>query len=210
MDEVCSWLTRTLFPKNVDITVTSVKTTDNALSIEARASGGGARCPDCSQRSQRVHGSYWRNPADLPAAGLAVRLRLLVRRFLCPAAECGRRTFAEQMPGLNRPHSRASSTTAAKGSYSHALVSLTGAVSKHASRPRTPTADTRARSPAAHTQQRAVVSGRGADLQHAHALPHIQGLEHLDDKGGLGGRRGGPLTAPVWVAGVAVINLGEN
>ncbi|WP_017578718.1 ISL3 family transposase [Nocardiopsis valliformis] len=106
MDEVCSWLTQALFPENIDITVTNVETTEKALSIEARASGDGALSPDCSRWSQRVHGSYWRNPADLPAAGLAVRLRLLVRRFLCPAQECDRRTFTEQVHGLTRPHSR--------------------------------------------------------------------------------------------------------
>ncbi len=31
---------------------------------------------------------------------------LLVRRFLCPAAECGRRTFVEQVDGLTERFAR--------------------------------------------------------------------------------------------------------
>jgi len=35
-----------------------------------------------------------------------VSIRLTVRRFLCDAAACPRRTFAEQVPGLTTPHAR--------------------------------------------------------------------------------------------------------
>ncbi|GAU71619.1 putative transposase [Streptomyces sp. NBRC 110611] len=38
--------------------------------------------------------------ADLAAAGQQVVIDLLVRRFLCPAAGCDRRTFVEQVDGL--------------------------------------------------------------------------------------------------------------
>ncbi|GLU48652.1 hypothetical protein Nans01_30030 [Nocardiopsis ansamitocini] len=66
MDEVCAWIARALFPEAIDITVTNVETTENGMSIEARTAGDGACCPACSQWSQRVHGSYWRHPADHP------------------------------------------------------------------------------------------------------------------------------------------------
>ncbi|MFI6150682.1 hypothetical protein [Streptomyces sp. NPDC051109] len=45
-----------------------------------------------------------RFPADVPSAGRSVVLQLRVRRFTCRNAECGRRTFVEQIPGLNRRH----------------------------------------------------------------------------------------------------------
>ncbi|MET9016392.1 hypothetical protein ABZX74_36740 [Streptomyces olivaceoviridis] len=49
-------------------------------------------------KSNRVHGSYLRFPADVPSGGSSVVLRLRVRRFTCPKASCVRRTFVEQIP----------------------------------------------------------------------------------------------------------------
>lgn len=56
--------------------------------------------------SARVHGSYLRFPADVPSSGRSVVLQAQVCRFTCWNAECGRRTFVEQIPGLTRRHSR--------------------------------------------------------------------------------------------------------
>ncbi|AUH44656.1 transposase [Streptomyces sp. CMB-StM0423] len=87
--------------------------------MEARRTTAGSTCPDCGTWSGRVHSSYLRFPADVPTAGRRVVLSLLVRRFFCPNASCGRRTFVEQVPGLTRRHSRWSerlrSTLAAVG-----------------------------------------------------------------------------------------------
>ncbi|MGJ3558508.1 transposase family protein [Streptomyces sp. INA 01156] len=44
--------------------------------------------------SDRVHDSYQRRPQDLPLSGQSVVIRLTVRRFLCGAENCPRRTFA--------------------------------------------------------------------------------------------------------------------
>lgn len=38
--------------------------------------------------------------------GRLVVLQVRVRRFFCPESSCARRTFAEQLPGLTRRHSR--------------------------------------------------------------------------------------------------------
>jgi len=65
-----------------------------------------ATCPKCQKRSQRVHSQYWRTVADLPLAGLRVRLRLLVRRFLCDNHACKRKTFAERFPELVAVYAR--------------------------------------------------------------------------------------------------------
>ncbi|MFD8692997.1 ISL3 family transposase [Streptomyces sp. NPDC059651] len=74
---------------------------------------------DVGRGRSRVHGSYQRNPADVPSAGRSVVLRLRVRRFSCQNAACGRRTCVEQIPGLPRRHGqrteRLRSTLAAVG-----------------------------------------------------------------------------------------------
>ncbi|MBT1187873.1 transposase [Streptomyces sp. CJ_13] len=66
----------------------------------------GALCPGCGIWSRRIHSSYLRFPADVPSGGRRVALCLRVRRFLCPVISCGRRTFAEQLPGLTRRYGR--------------------------------------------------------------------------------------------------------
>ncbi|MCP9962991.1 transposase family protein [Streptomyces somaliensis] len=66
----------------------------------------GSDCPGCGSWSRRVHSSYLRFPADVPSGGRRVVLCLRVRRFLCPVISCGRRTFVEQTPGLNRRYGR--------------------------------------------------------------------------------------------------------
>ncbi|MGW8889702.1 ISL3 family transposase [Streptomyces sp. NPDC055749] len=65
-----------------------------------------ARCPRCGQSSDRVHGRYERRLADAPLGGLPVAIVLLIRRFKCLGADCPTVTFAEQIPGLTRPHAR--------------------------------------------------------------------------------------------------------
>jgi transposase len=74
--------------------------------LTARAAAATASCPDCGTRVNRVHGSYLRSLRDTPLAGVAVVIRLRVRRFRCHAVSCRRRTFVEQIPGLTTPHAR--------------------------------------------------------------------------------------------------------
>ncbi|MBB4930684.1 transposase [Lipingzhangella halophila] len=95
-----------LFPDTIDITSFEADDVGNVLSIEAESLTTEASCPDCGASSRRIHGTYQRHPADLPAAGRAVRLRLRVRRFCCTHPTCSRRTFVEQVPGLTRRHGR--------------------------------------------------------------------------------------------------------
>ncbi len=63
-------------------------------------------CPSCGQESQRIHSHYQRKPRDLPVSGRPVRLIIEVRRFFCDNGSCQRKTFAEQMPSLLRPHAQ--------------------------------------------------------------------------------------------------------
>jgi transposase len=74
--------------------------------FSARSSTRQAACPGCGTVSDRVHGGYRRRLADLAVAGRSAVIDLLVRRFVCSAASCPRRTFAEQIAGLTEPFAR--------------------------------------------------------------------------------------------------------
>ncbi|MFQ6397566.1 transposase family protein [Nocardia sp. KC 131] len=65
-----------------------------------------ATCPDCASQSWRVHSRYRRRLSDTAITGREVVIRLRVRRLFCDNSDCGRRTFAEQLPGLTARHSR--------------------------------------------------------------------------------------------------------
>src|SRR5215831_1168367 len=77
-----------------------IASSENLLTITARALASTSACPSCSQASTHVHSYYTRSPRDLPISGRAVRLVLRVRRFRCLNPQCSRRTFAERLPNL--------------------------------------------------------------------------------------------------------------
>lgn len=106
VEEVVLQLEKLLFPSISDVVVLSVAVNDEAVRIEARSTVAAAICPGCGIWSRRIHSSYLRFPADVPSGGRRVALCLRVRRFLCPVISCGRRTFAEQLPGLTRRYGR--------------------------------------------------------------------------------------------------------
>ena len=65
-----------------------------------------AACPLCGSNTRRVHSRYTRRLDDLPCFGRCVRLRIDVRRFVCPQSDCPRRIFAERLPGFTAPRAR--------------------------------------------------------------------------------------------------------
>jgi len=75
--------------------------------IEAMPTASCGSCPVCGQASRRVHSRYTRELRDLPTCGRPVRVRLALRRFFCCAADCPRRTFAEQLVGATARYRRA-------------------------------------------------------------------------------------------------------
>jgi transposase len=75
-----------------------IASSENLLTITARALISTSACPSCSQASTHVHSYYTRSPQDLPISGRSVRLVLQVRRFRCPNPRCSRQTFAERLP----------------------------------------------------------------------------------------------------------------
>lgn len=106
VNEILLRLEELLFPSITDVAVLSVDVNIAMVRVDVQCSAAGASCPGCGGWSARVHGSYLRFPADVPSAGRSVVLQLRVRRFVCWNAECGRRTFVEQIPGLTRRHSQ--------------------------------------------------------------------------------------------------------
>jgi transposase len=73
---------------------------DDDLTIRALAEGPEVRCPLCGEPAERVHSRYVRTLADLPWAGVAVRLRVEVRKFFCENPTCPRRIFRERLDGI--------------------------------------------------------------------------------------------------------------
>lgn len=68
------------------------------IELVVRSRAAETRCPDCHVPSRRIQSRYRRRAADLPLGGRRVELQVLVRRFWCDAAACGRKIFAERFP----------------------------------------------------------------------------------------------------------------
>nr|WSX54179.1 ISL3 family transposase [Streptomyces sp. NBC_00974] len=89
-----------------DVDVEAVTTAFGTVEVVARGRATGSACPDCGRFSQRVHDRYQRRLQDLPLAEQGFVIRLTVRRFICGATDCPRRTFAEPFSRLAAPHAR--------------------------------------------------------------------------------------------------------
>lgn len=96
----------TLSPAPGEIRVDGIEAGEHVLVVAAHAGRPYAVCPLCGRRSRRVHSRYTRTVADLPWQGVAVRLRLHVRRFFCDAPACPRRIFAERLPATAAYYAR--------------------------------------------------------------------------------------------------------
>jgi transposase len=79
---------------------------DGRLTILAASETANPRCPVCGQPAQRVHSRYRRALADLPWAGVAVRLRVEARKFFCDDGACPQKVFAERLDGVAAVHAR--------------------------------------------------------------------------------------------------------
>ncbi|MFD4762762.1 transposase family protein [Streptomyces sp. NPDC058439] len=81
-----------------DVDVEGVTAAFGTVDVVARGRASEAACPDCGRFSDRVHDCYQRRLKDLPLSEQSVVILLTVRRFICGAADCRRRTFAEPSP----------------------------------------------------------------------------------------------------------------
>ena len=76
------------------------------LTVHLAITAPTAACPVCGSDARRVRSRYTRRLKDLPCLGRRVRLRVAVRRFVCPRSDCPRRIFAERLPGFAAPRAR--------------------------------------------------------------------------------------------------------
>ena len=95
-----------LFPPTCGIRLTEVIVEDQSVQVQLTAIAPTALCPDCATPSSSVHSHYQRRLADLPWGALAVRLQLLVRKFVCRQLTCARRIFTERLPDVAAPYAR--------------------------------------------------------------------------------------------------------
>ncbi|MBP0495673.1 ISL3 family transposase [Roseomonas sp. SG15] len=107
------------------LVVESVVHGEDAIVVAAQGAAAMSACPLCGTLSERVHSRYVRQVADLPWAGRSVRLRLVVRRFLCDLAGCRCRIFAERFGKAVRSD-RARRTDRLEGLVHHLGLALGG------------------------------------------------------------------------------------
>jgi transposase len=99
-------LAQHLFSTTDALQVNSCDGSHEQIQVQLSIIGTTAICPKCAQPSARIHSRYVRRCADLPWAGRAVCLQLLVRRFFCDNPHCERTTFVEQVPEFLAPSAR--------------------------------------------------------------------------------------------------------
>lgn len=96
----------TILPDPTHLHLDHVRLDADVITLLVAGKENRAPCPLCGQHAERVHSHYRRTLADLPWNGVAVRLHLTVRRFVCEAEDCPRRIFAERFPTLAAPYAR--------------------------------------------------------------------------------------------------------
>jgi transposase len=97
-----------LFPHLACLSVERVFRAGRSVRIQASTCGMQGVCPACGAVSGRVHSFYERRLSDTAVAGQEVMIHLRVRRFFCGNDGCGKKTFAEQVPGLTTRYGRRS------------------------------------------------------------------------------------------------------
>jgi transposase len=88
------------------LSVEGIQMSDAAIELHVIATQPNATCPECAQPTSAVHSRYTRRLADLPWAGVAVVMRLQVRKFFCRNVACPRAIFTERLPEIALPHHR--------------------------------------------------------------------------------------------------------
>jgi transposase len=86
--------------------IDSVEQHSQTVVVHLSATSPTAPCPRCETPGSRVHSRYLRTIADLPCVGQRLVLKLLVRKWVCPASSCSQRIFAERFPGLVQSYAR--------------------------------------------------------------------------------------------------------
>ena len=95
-----------LLPDSGRLSVETVRNSEGAIIIAARATGDTAACPVCGSCSCHIHSQYGRTLLDLSCQGARVRIELSARRFYCRSQNCRRKIFTERFPNLTVAYGR--------------------------------------------------------------------------------------------------------
>jgi hypothetical protein len=79
---------------------------DDGLTIRGLAQTPEVRCPLCGEPAERVHSRATLALADVPWAGVVVRLWVQIRKFFCDNPSCPRRIFSERLAGIAQVSAR--------------------------------------------------------------------------------------------------------
>lgn len=101
-------LARLLLPDARLLRLDQLTVEENRITIHLTTTEPAGVCPVCAESSGRIHSRYSRTVADLPWAGVPVRLRLRVRKFFCRNTCCSRTVFTERLPTVVAPWGRRS------------------------------------------------------------------------------------------------------
>ena len=88
------------------LSIEGVEDAGDVIVVRASTRGDEVACPACGTLTGRVHAFHERVPADVPADGRRVLVRLRIRRMRCLVTECARQTFREQVPGVLERYQR--------------------------------------------------------------------------------------------------------
>ena len=86
-----------LLPAVAGLQLDDVTADAQRINLFTRSTAVSTRCPCCQPFSRRIHSRYARQVADVPWAGILVRMHLQVRRFFCDNTACARRIFCERL-----------------------------------------------------------------------------------------------------------------
>ncbi|MCP2321403.1 Transposase [Nocardia amikacinitolerans] len=97
---------RVLFPHLDGLRIEVIRVAGSTVWIEVATSEDPVGCPGCGTLSVRVHSRYKRRLSDTSITGREVVIGLRVRGLFCDNFDCGKTTFAEQVPQLAARHAR--------------------------------------------------------------------------------------------------------
>jgi transposase len=95
-----------LFPPGCAVNLTKVTVEQASVRLQLTATAPAACCPGCAVPSSSIHSRYQRHLTDLPWGALAVRIQLMVRKFVCSNSTCTRRIFTERLPDFVATYAR--------------------------------------------------------------------------------------------------------
>jgi transposase len=99
-------LTELVLPWLTSLQLNELYTADDWIIFVLQSTSNETACPVCAQISAAVHSHYDRRIADLPCAGIAMRLQVHLRKFFCRNPDCSRRVFCERLSELALPYAR--------------------------------------------------------------------------------------------------------